>query len=305
MIMRRSSLVQVITADALRATIRAVGLLAECRAPALSVPRGLLAVNAVAGLRRELGRLRGLGDLLAPVSTVAEVEQRTGRLQQLAELLPETPGLRDAAQQLVLSAGQAPVSAALRGELLAAEERSLQALEERLKRTLAAAGHEQSEGLTVAMGLIHAESASWRGLEDSWLANRLIADRGFVDTWSQARKRARALVKARAGGASVRFKPAQLRDFERWHQSVAVQLQVLAGSQAPGVELAQLRDGLTELGDELGKLLLLTRLRRAVTTVKQFDEALIETSDRLVACLQRGYGVGKSNFRTLIESELA
>jgi hypothetical protein len=84
--MHRSTLVSLITADALRSTIRALGILRDIKSSGLSLPRSLRGQNNVASLRLELCRLRGLGDLLVPVSTTRENNARSERLDTLLTL---------------------------------------------------------------------------------------------------------------------------------------------------------------------------------------------------------------------------
>jgi len=313
--MHGSSLVPSISADALRSAIRAGQLLREIRSHGSSLSRGLRSHSSVRPLYTELVQLRGLGDLLAPVSTTGEIAARTERLDKLLEMLPAERTLLDLA--LIHSdkakskdaAGDDALSASLRGALIAADERDLRALDKKVAALYCLPAENFSGQLQSALLILQHESADWRLLENSSLANRLIGDHGFTETYSQARKRARGLIKAQAHRGKGLPKVADLRSLRRWHESVEVQLRALAGGGALGPELETLSGQLVEFGEQLADWLALVRLRRVPELAKARKSRLskdLETrASKLLVFLQQTYGLSKANFRALIVSELA
>lgn len=316
-----ASLLMSMTADALRAAIRAIGLLQDIGRSSSSLPRGLVASNAVLPLARELDRLRGLGDLLTPISTSAESQIRSQRIESLVATLPYTPTRLEAARHLndlgsdVEHCGGASgerqplfIMAATRGALVAAEEMQMRALDERLRRQWGPEASTLSGQVQTALNHLHTESASWRGLEQSRLANRLIADHGFADTYGQAKKRARALVKEQASKGRTRPKPSDMRGFKRWNDALIVQLEVLAGGQTLGGDLQQLGAQWRLLRRRLEQWLAAARVRSALLRGGHWDDAaearLDELSANILVSLQQNYGLNKSNYRALIESEI-
>jgi hypothetical protein len=184
----------------------------------------------------------------------------------------------------------------------------MRSLEEKLARQ-----HGTAAPLSKALELLNEESASWRLLEGSSLANRLIADHGFADTYGLARKRARTLMKDQAAGARNGPKVRDVKALLRWHDSLETQLAALAGATRVSAELIELQEHLSALHTLQCRWLGLARLGR-VPGLKErgsdgLRQTLIETqkrlSARLLVSLQRCYGPNKSNFRGLIESELA
>jgi len=317
------SLVQRLTAEALRAVIRAVGYVRETPANCGSLPRALLTANAADGLGRELERLAGYADLLSPVSTHADSQDRHGRLDQLSAALPEWPPLRQC-----LSGGSILPSelmgAELRGALVTADELQLRAVEEKLSRRgeSSAAGQRQQ-----LLELLHAEAAAWRGLDNSRLANVLIADRGFLDTYVSGRKRARDCMKSQLSpvaleqaldqqGDSVRtpkleklskkvgLKLSQLRELARWQRSVLVQLDLLAGMSELSLELAGVRSQQRHALKALDVSLRLARLAKALPGDRGLAAARLQCDTELLGALQAAFSMGKANYRALVESQL-
>lgn len=318
-----ASLLVGMTADALRAAIRAVGLLEELGRSSPSLPRGLVASNSVLPLGRELGRLRGLGDLLTPISTWSEIQVRADRLGSLFGMLPSTPTLLDAARNLndpdtdtsveTCSAGSVErpplfIMAATRGALVAAEEMHMRALDEKLRRQWGPLALTRAGQVQRALTLLHTESASWRGLEQSRLANRLIADHGFADTYGQAKKRARALVKEQASKGRTRPKPSDIRGFKRWNDALIVQLEALSGGQTLSSDLQQLSVQWRLLRRRLEQWLAAVRVRSALVRGGHWDDSaetrLDQLSAEILVSLQQSYGLNKSNYRALVESEI-
>ena len=348
--MHSNSLAQLITADALRAAIRAIGVLGDIRRGAYSVPRGLLESNGADALERELWRLRGLGELLAPVSTTREIEARAQRVDALEGLLPGAPGMLQVAARFAESDNNADknrapfdseepepeeeseeeseeegtttlkLSGAVRGGFIRAEEMSLRSKDEKLCRQLGLQGATLTEQQHWATSVLATESAHWRLLEISPLANRLIADHGFADTYAQTRKRARTLYKEQASKGRKKPRNSDLRELRRWNEALKVQLDALADAQSLGAELQALRDQFEVLGAKLETWLNLARLRAALLggspgkkTAKdrqqelwreRINAQLDALSSDLLVSVQRSYGLGKSNFRSLIGSEL-
>ncbi len=312
-------IVPLITADALRASIRAGELLRDVRSYGGSLTRGLRGQSCAEPLYAELLCMRGLGDLLAPVSTTREIAERARRLDMLFELLPAQPSLTDSAQSFADEQSAVPggrkgaddvaVSAAQRGELVAADERALQTLDNKVARLLSVPSDNFSGQLQAALTLLQLEAASWRIVEHSALANRLIADHGFADTYSEARKCARSVIKTQASSGRTIPKPGDLRALRRWHQAVEVQLRALAGAGSLSPKLERLNLELTGFGQRLADWLAMARLRRAPLAGTDWKARLggvleAESAELLVS-LQQTYAPSKANFRALIVSELA
>ena len=270
--MRSGALAQIMIAEALRACIRGVGLYGEVREWSETsreanggLVRELLAVNAVRGIARELSRIKACGDLAAPIITYAEASAREGRLQQLGRSLPASHSLLETARGLigrlpdgVLAGLDGHLLAPVRGHLVAVNESQIRAAEERLARSdwrvMAPDGVlNQPIGARAqarqCIELLHSEATAWRSVDTSRLANRLLADRGFLDTYSQARKRARSLVRAHNETDVVILQAAELQDLLRWHRSLVAQLELLDGGddwdalQARARELEALLEG--------------------------------------------------------------
>ena len=312
--MYRSSLIPMISSEALRAAIRAVTLLRELQVSARSLGAGSLArvlrsQNATEQLGRELNRLRGLGDLLAPISTSGEAKAREKRLSVLMAVLPAELPLLGIAKGLLAESGKRVLDAEARGQLVAADEMAMRALDEKTARHLQVLATPVSGQIQALVTLLLEESAHWRMLDNSLLANRLVADHGFADTYVGARKRARLLLKGRASSGKGRSKPGELRAFQRWNESVAVQLRFLRGRPAASSALDPLEQPITELSNQLVRWLGLSRLHRLPglpnEVVGEVEQALDSLQTELMVTVQRSYGSGKSNFRALIESELA
>ena len=310
-----SSLVPLITADALRATIRAGELLHEVRSYGGSLSRGLRGHSCAEPLYAELMRLRGLGDLLAPVSTTREISERARRLEMLFELLPAQPSLVQTAENFVANAARAndrkipPLTSALRGELIAADERALRVLDKKVASMLAVVSDDFSGQRQAALSILQLEAADWRILEHSALANRLIADHGFAETYGQARKCARAVIKAQASSGKALPKLNDLKVLRRWHEAVEVQLRALAGVGSLSPELERLDAEVISFGKRLTDWRAIARLRRVSGVGKAWKARLggdlKADAARLLVSLQQIYGPSKANFRGLIVSELA
>lgn len=298
----KPSIVPVITADALRSAIRAGELLREVRSYGSSLPRGLRGHSSVALLHAELVRLRGLGDLVTPVSTTGETRQRLRRLDALFALLPPETTLVQVAQNARVSMGEPGLSPSLRGQLTTADERDLQAMDKKVVGLFA-------DQLQTALVTLQHESADWRLLEHSGLANRLIADHGFANTYGQARKCARGLIKAQAHSGKGVPRLGELKVLGRWHASVEVQLRALARAGALHSELEQLSQQVAVFGGQLTDRLALMRLRRVSGIDKDWKARLAERLEgqtaELLVSLQQIYGLSKTNFRAFIVSELA
>lgn len=312
--MYRSSLIPMISSEALRAAIRAVAVLRELQASAGSLGAGSLArllrsQNATEQLARELGRLRGLGDLLAPISTSGEIKAREERLSVLVSVLPAETSLLGVANGLFAESGLEEIDAEMRGQLIAADEMGMRALDEKTTRHLQAPTMPVSGQIQTLVSLLLDESTTWRMLDNSRLANRLVADHGFVDTYAAARKRARVLLKDRASNGKGRLKPGELRAFHRWNESVAVQLMFLGNRGTASAALDTLEQPITELSNQLVRWLGLSRLRQLPglpeLVMGDLAQALDSLQTEMMVSVQRSYGPGKSNFRALIESELA
>jgi len=308
-------IVPLITADALRATIRAGELLHEVQSYGGSLSRGLHGQSCAEPLYAELTRLRGLGDLLIPVSTTREISERARRLDMLFGLLPVQPSLVQAAQNFVASDAAVSeqkipaLTASLRGELIAADERAARVLDKKVASMLAVASDDFAGQRQAALSVLQLEAADWRILEHSALANRLIADHGFADTYGQARKCARGVIKAQAGSGKALPKLSDIKALRRWHEALQVQLRALASVGSLSPELETLEGQLTDLGERLSDWLATARLRRVSGLGKpwkaRFGRVLEAEAAQISVSLQRIYGPSKANFRTLIVSELA
>jgi len=241
------------------------------------------------------------------VSTTRENSARSERLDSLVALLPQERPLRWIAEQL--SDGvETKLGAKLRGELVATDEMAMRSLEEKLARQLGTAAP-----LNRALEILNEESASWRLLEGSTLANRLIADHGFADTYGQARKRARTLLKDQAAGGRNGPKARDVKALLRWHDSLEAQLGAVASATKVSPEFRDLQNHLSALRTLQCRWLGLARLGRVPGLKEAGSDSLRQTlvdtqkrlSVKLLMSLQRCYGPSKSNFRGLIESELA
>jgi len=299
--MRGSSLVPLITADALRATIRAGELLREVRSPSRSLggrlltgsslTRGLLRQSSAELFYVELLRLRGLGDLLAPVSTTLEIRERSQRLDMLFELLPARPSFVQCAKKYVEICSLNADSKVPLADLLSVPT------------------HNFSDQLRSVLSTLQLEAAAWRSVEHSGLANRLIGDHGFANTYGQARKCARAVIKAQASSGKTIPKLGDLKALKRWNEAIEVQLSALAGAGTLRPELERVNHQFAGFGQRLSDWLALARLRRVPGVGEvlhgDFEAVLQNGAADLLVSLQQIYGPGKANFRALIVSELA
>jgi len=295
--------------------------------------------NGVSGLDRELTRITACGDLAVPISTYAEMAAREERLTTLRRLLGPTQDYMQTARQLVgvlpgavLAGSDGRLLAPVRGHLVVSDETRLQALEARFARSPIALGTggvgseptlaAQAQG---CVALLQTEAAAWRIADTSGLANRLLVDRGVFDTFAQARKRARNLLRAhtRSDGAILQDK--ELAELLRWHRSLTQQLALFESLQTDqGAQIqAQafqhealklevlLQDTLHVLAlwKVLGGAAGAKRRKRARSEwprlVESLTEYLRERSAQSLASMPGVYGISKSNFRALIGSETA
>ncbi len=359
--MPSGALAQIMIAEALRACIRGADLYCEVRgdrsgwrgpsldlggsesvgdraaAPRAGLVRQLVSANAVRGIDRELVRIRACGDLAAPICTYPEAMARERRLQLLGRTLPAARSLLETAQEMigllpvgVLADPNGQLLLPVRGRLVAMDEAQIRACEERVERSdIGSTPVSVGSGLMVSaqtqsqqcVELLHSEASAWRIVDTSDLANRLLADRGLLDTYSQARKRARGVLRAHTEADGDILRPAELADLLRWHASVVVQLELLgAGFEAEHSDLAQLQTQARELEgllqgtlDILGLWKVLggaagAKRRKSATLewpqlVESLTDFLRSRSTACLAALPRVYGLSKSNFRALVGSQ--
>lgn len=330
--MRSGALSQLMIAEALRACIRAVGLYGDVRGRyddfeasnggAGGLVRELVADNAVRGIARELARITACGDLAAPITTFAEATAREQRLRQLERSLPTTHSLLDTARGMVgllpdgvLTESDGRLLLPVRGHLVSMDEAQIRAAQERFQRLGRGAANARAQA-RYCIELLHNEASAWRMVDTSDLADRLLADRGFLDTYGQARKRARAVLRAHTEADGDILRPAELQELLRWHRSVVGQLELRAG----GADWEQLRTECVELEALLDTSLQILRLWKVLggaagakrrrqakvawpTLVESLTVFLRKRSAECLAALPRVYGLSKSNFRTLVGSE--
>lgn len=346
--MRSFALAQIMIAEALRACNRCVGLLDEVRHglradTPTSLVRELLVHNNVRGLAQALERISACGDLAAPINTYAEIAAREQRLGAVASALGATQTCLETARQLigelpdnVLTGADGQLLASVRGHLLASDEARVRALERRFERTeLGAAGVVigQVQG---CVAVLHNEASAWRIVDNSALANRLLLDRGVLDTYAQARKRARALLRSHTQVDGAILPPKGLAELLRWHRSLMIQLGLLTDAGLWGSMGRMGRDGGSEAqqrwqqleaqGAQLDALLMATshllalwkvlggatggkRRKRAQTQwphlVESLTELLRHQSALCLTAMPGVYGTSKANFRTLLGSDSA
>lgn len=335
--MRSPALAQFVIAEALRACVRGANLYGEVRGDvSTSLVRELLALNSVEGLDRVLVRLTACGDLAAPISTYAETAARETRLQNLYRHLPATRTLLETAGALVgslpvgvLAPADGELLPAVRGHLLALDETRVRAAEARFRRTElgGADGHfDPVDQARRCIAVLHDEAAAWRIVDTTQLANRLLLDRGVLDTFGQGRKRARAVLRAHTQADGDILQIRELSELLRWHRSLVVQMDLL-GELDRGVLVRRAGwEPLLDHAHDLEALLLNThdvlllwkalggaagsKRRKLARTewprlVESLTEFLRERSGKCLAALPGVYGVSKSNFRGLIGSESA
>jgi len=339
--MRSSALTQLMIAEALRACIRGVGLFTEVQAsgrssPAVSLVRALVRTNGVQDLHRELARITACGDLAKPISTYGEIAAREERLVALGRSFGPTQDYVATARRLigvlpraVLAGSDGRLLAPVRGHLVVSDETRLQALEARFARTQIALRTASTGSDPILAGqaqgcitLLQSEAAAWRIVDTSGLANRLLVDRGLVDTFAQGRKRARGLLRAHTQSDGDILRNKELADLLRWHRSLTHQLALFEVPKpgGEGDEGAQLRvqacqlealladtTDVLELWTVLGGAAGAKRRKRARSEwprlVESLTEYLRERSAQSLALMRGIYGMSKSNFRALIGSE--
>jgi len=201
------------------------------------------------------------------------------------------------------------LTASLRGELIAADELLLQSVDQKVADLLSVPTHNFSDQLRSVLSTLQLEAAAWRSVEHSGLANRLIGDHGFANTYGQARKCARAVIKAQASSGKTIPKLGDLKALKRWNEAIEVQLSALAGAGTLRPELERVNHQFAGFGQRLSDWLALARLRRVPGVGEvlhgDFEAVLQNGAADLLVSLQQIYGPGKANFRALIVSELA